>query len=56
MQFQIEIIETLVKVVDITADTVEDAIDSCTNLYDSGEITLDCNNHIGAEFVNITQE
>lgn len=48
--YQIEIEETLQKVVKIKADSLEDAIDIAQNRYSNQEYVLDYEDYKGAEF------
>lgn len=46
--FQVEILETISRVIDVEADTIDDAIDMVTKQYNDGEIEL--SGHIDAVY------
>ena len=46
-EFQIEVIETLSKVVTVEADTIEDAVRKVNEQYDNSEIQLDYDDYKG---------
>ena len=49
----IEIIETLSKIVTIDASTVEEGINQVDQLYRNEEIILDINDYLSTEYVSI---
>ena len=48
--YKVEIEETLQKVVEVQADSLEDAFDIVQNKYNSQEYVLDYNDYKGTEF------
>lgn len=49
MNFNIEITETLRRVVTVEADTIEEAISKVENRYDNGTIVLDSSHYVDTE-------
>lgn len=51
--YQIRIIETISKVVEVTANNAEDAEEMAMNMYNNEEVVLDYDDYDGVEFMNI---
>jgi len=51
--YQIRIIETISKVVEVTANNAEDAEEMAMNMYNNEEVVLDYEDYDGVEFMNI---
>jgi len=51
--YQIRIIETISKVVEVIANNVEDAEEIAMNMYNNEEVVLDYDDYDGVEFMNI---
>ena len=50
-QFQIEIQETLSKIITVHADTLGDALTEAQRQYYDAEVVLDSSNYVDAEFI-----
>lgn len=48
--FKIEVTETLSKIVEVSAENIEDALHKTKKLYNNEKIILDENNHVTTEF------
>lgn len=48
--FKIEVIETLSKIVEVSAENIEDAIHKTKKLYNNEKIILDENDYVITEF------
>jgi hypothetical protein len=55
-EFQVEVCETLVKVITIKAETIEDAIDKARTEYNHAEIILDAEDLLNVEFYEFYNE
>lgn len=51
-KYQIEIKETLSKIIDIQANTPEDAIALVKDMYQSEIVVLDANNFVDVEYIS----
>ena len=51
--YQIEITETLSRVITVEAENPDKAMDEVLNNYDSGEIVLDSNDFMDVEFTEL---
>ena len=48
--FKVSVIETLERIVEVKADTEEEAIEKVEQMYKDGEIVLDASDHVETEF------
>lgn len=53
-KYQIEITETLNRIIEIEAESEEMAMDKCRNIYREGKVVLTSENFIDVEFKNVT--
>lgn len=55
-KFKVEIIETLSRIVEVKADSIDDAIIKAREEYYKSEVVLDYNDYIGVEFQEFSYE
>jgi len=53
--FEIEIKETLIKVIEIEADSIEAAISRANELYGKEEIILGSENHVATDIYSVSE-
>lgn len=52
-RFKIEVKETLIRVVDIEADSIDDAFSKVREMYRDEEIVLDSDDYVDTEFIEV---